>query len=144
MRYLFIIGLLTFHTATYAQVTEVSDKEALDKLEAIYNEYNAHPAHKFDFDIAIEYPEREPERYSGSLIEEKNKFLLDSDDRQIINDGTTVWVFHKKRNEVEINDAEEGEDSGFLKPADIFDLYKSDEYIYALGNYVVELSLIHI
>jgi len=138
MRYLMIIGLLTFHISSNAQATEVSDKEALDKLEAIYNEYNAHKAHKFDFDITIEYPEREGEKYSGSLIEEKNKFVLDSEDRQIINDGSTVWVYYKERNEVEINDAEEGEDSGFMKPADIFDLYKSDEYIFAISNYFFE------
>ncbi len=138
MRYILITVSLMLNGLIYGQATETSDQEALDKLEVIYNEYNAHAAHRFDFNISLEYPEREGEKFSGSLIEEDNKFVLDSEDRLIINDETTVWVYHKERNEVEITDAEEGEDSGFMKPQDIFDLYTSDDYIFAISNYFFE------
>ncbi len=137
MRYIIVLLILSAYHST-AQDMEVSDQKAIDVLESIYNEYKSHSAHRFEFDMTIEYAEREGEVYSGSLIESGDKFNLDTEDRQIISDATTVWVYHKNRNEVEINDAEQDEDSGFLTPADVFELFKSDEYIFAISNYFFE------
>jgi len=137
MRYIIVFLLFSVFQST-AQDSDVSDQKAIDKLESIYINYKSYDTHKYEFDMTIQYPEREGETISGSLIEDGNRFSLDTKERQIISDAMTVWVFHKERNEVEINDAEEDEDSGFLTPADVFELYKSDEYIFAISNYLFE------
>jgi len=135
MRILLFVLLVTHYTAN-SQNTEVSDVEALELLENIHIEYQSYDTHRFAFDMKVKYPEKEGDSYSGTLIQGGDKFSLDMEDRQIISDTETIWVFHKNRNEVELNDADFGEDSGILTPSDIFQLYKSDKYLFALGNYV--------
>lgn len=135
MRILLFVLFITHYTAN-SQISEVSDVEALELLENIHTEYQSYDTHRFVFDMTIKYPEKEGDSYSGTLIQGGDKFSLDMGDRQIISDTETIWVFHKNRNEVELNDADFGEDSGILTPSDIFQLYKSDKYLFALGNYV--------
>jgi outer membrane lipoprotein-sorting protein len=135
MRILLFVLLIT-HYSVNSQNTEVSDVEALELLENIHTEYQSYDTHRFVFDMTVKYPEKEGDSYSGTLIQGGDKFSLDMEDRQIISDTETIWVFHKNRNEVELNDADFGEDSGILTPSDIFQLYKSDKYLFAIGNYV--------
>lgn len=135
----FIILIFTFLSFTLsAQTTYTSagesDSKALEILETIKKDYDSHPTHKFNFNIDIEYSEHEGEQFSGSLIQEGDKFSLDLGDRNIISDSETVWVYLKDRNEVQINDADFDEDSELMTPSDIFNLYNSDKYIFAVSN----------
>ena len=115
-----------------------SDVMALDILDAVHKDYHSVDSHRFDFSIGMEYPEHEGENFNGTLIQKGEQFSLDVKDRKIISDNTTVWVYHKKRNEVEINDAEPGDTGDIMTPSKIIDLYKSDDYIFVISNYIFE------
>lgn len=132
-----ILFLLLSFCYGYAQDLN-SDEKALDILEYIHDDYYSYDSHRFDFNVAIEYPEHEGENFEGSLIQKGDNFALDIKDRQIISDNTTVWVYHKKRNEVEINDAEPDDTSDILTPSAIIDLYTSDDYVFVISNYIFE------
>ena len=64
--------------------------------------------------------------------------VLDTEQQQIISDGETVWVYLKDIQEIQINDADFSEDDGFMSPSTVFDMYNSNEFIFALGNSVTD------
>ena len=117
---------------------EDSDPEAIRILEQISSDYTAHKSHKIDFNFEIELSGQAKEVQKGFLIHQEDNFVLDLDQRRIISDGVTVWLYLKEDNEVHINDADFDEDSEIMSPADIFNLHKSDKYVFALANQLIE------
>lgn len=111
---------------------ELSDQQALNILESIMDDYESHSSHQISFDLKIELPGESSQTKKGSLIQSGEKFELDIDDKLIISDNETVWLYLKEDNEVQINDADFGEDGEYMSPNTIFNLYKSDEFIFAI------------
>ena len=134
-----LIFLFTFSSFSLsAQIAkadiEKSDAQALSILEKMKTDYDSYLSHRFNFDVEIEYAEHEGENFSGSLIQAGDKFSLDLKDRNIISDTEIVWVYLKDRNELQINDAEFDEDSDLMTPSDIFNLYNSDKFVFAISH----------
>ncbi|MGA0257822.1 MAG: LolA family protein [Saprospiraceae bacterium] len=111
---------------------ELSDQQARDILEKIMDDYESHNSHHISFDLKIELPGEAPQTKEGSLIQSGEKFELDIDDKLIISDDETVWLYLKNDNEVQINDADFGQDGEYMSPNTIFNLYKSDEFVFAI------------
>jgi len=136
---LFVLGVsnLFAQSGNYMSATE-SDPKAIELLESIKHDFESYKAHKFDFTIDIEYPAHEGQKMSGSLIQSGDNFVLDVDERKIISDNKSVWVYLKERNEVQINDADFEEGDELMKPSDLFKLYNSRKYVFAITNYTKE------
>lgn len=132
------IILLFFASITLSAQTdynkhEDSDPKAISIIESIKDDFESYDAHKFEFSLDIEYPGHEGQNMSGHLIQSGEKFVLDMDERKIISDNQSVWVFLKERNEVQINDADFDEESDLMKPSDLFKLYNSGKFAFALS-----------
>jgi len=137
MKILTVFGLLLClcHTSiaqSAGETKELSDKQALDILEQIMEDYESHNSHRISFDLKIELPGEATQIKKGSLIQSGEKFELDIDDKLIISDNETVWLYLKEDNEVQINDADFGEDGEYMSPNTIFNLYNSDEFVFAI------------
>jgi len=102
--------------------------------ESVKQAYESYEAHKFNFILDIEYPGHEGDKITGHLIQRGDKFVLDMGERTIISDNESVWVYLKERNEVQINDADFEESDELMKPSDLFRMYNSGQYIFALNH----------
>lgn len=135
-RLLFLSILVSMSTVIIAQNTfstfEDSDPEATKILDAIKAEYQKHDAVKLNFKLGIEFPGESMEEQEGSIIQKGENFILDIQGQTIYCDGTIIWVYNEDSNEVQINDADFDEESMFMSPKDIFNLYKSGDYSYAI------------
>lgn len=62
-------------------------------------------------------------------------------DQVIVSDGKITWVYLKKNNEVQINDADpanaEGE-NGFMTPKELLRRYEKGDFLYTLSDKVTE------
>lgn len=137
MKILSLIALLS--SAIILNAQESSDAEAIAILEKISLDYKKADQHEIDFFLDIELPGEAMESQKGHLKHEGEKFVLELDGRQIISDGTTLWLYLKEMNEVQINDADMSEDGDLMsRPSDLFELHRSDQFIFVIAGQVVE------
>jgi outer membrane lipoprotein-sorting protein len=114
---------------TSAADNDPAAKKILDKLK---KEYDTYQSMEVDFDLILELPGQESETQKGLVIQQDEKFKLQLDDRSIYSDGEYVWLYVKKNNEVQINDADMGDEANMLSPKDMLKLYESGEFVYAI------------
>jgi len=133
-----IFCLALSFTQAQDNFVEESDPSAIKLLDKVKHEYESHDTHKFNYTLDVEFPGREGENMSGHLIQSGDKFVLEMGDRTIISDNESVWVYLKERNEVQINDADFEEGDELMKPSDLFRMYESGKYVFALNNTTVE------
>lgn len=131
VRYLTFL-LLLFGFSAFSQ-QEVSDPAAIKLLDQLKADFDSYQTHKIDFSIDIELPGQSKEEQSGSLIQSGDKFVLDMAEQKIISDNNTVWVILKELNEIQINDAD-FEEEEFMSPSSVFQMYKSDKYVFAVSE----------
>lgn len=133
-----LIILLASLSTLFAQsqyvTAEDSDPQATKLLAKIGSQYNNGKIHQIDFALDIELPGQAKETQEGELIQDGQKFILDIEQRQIISDSETVWMFLKELNEVQVNDADFEEMDGFNSPADIFNLHESKDFVFAISS----------
>ena len=141
-RILFPLLTLFSMTAALAQApapaekSDVGAKKILDKSRKKYEGYNTLEA---AFTLTMETPGQPKEVQKGTVGQEANKFRLDMDQQVIVSDGQTTWVYQKKNNEVQINNAEPaGSDNGFMTPKDLLQRYQKGDYLYSVVGKVTE------
>ncbi len=137
-----LLLLVTSSVWTQSQYASSSDSDpaALQLMEQISETYRSAESHSIEFTLDMELPGSGMETQNGQLIQKGDKFVLDLGPQKIISDNETVWVYLKELNEVQINDAdfEEAEEmfaGDFNSPSDIFNLYKSKDFVFAVSNY---------
>ncbi|MGH1338617.1 MAG: LolA family protein [Aureispira sp.] len=119
--------------AVYAQpkqaFVEKSDPDAvkiLQKIQKIYGEYDGIA---LDYTLEMEYGE-DKEVQKGSILQQGKKYFINNNGNLIINDGSTVWMYIKKQNEVQINDYIEEDDD--FTPTKIFRMGENDDFVYVI------------
>lgn len=119
---------------------EKSDPEAKKILDKIRKKYEAYKSLEASFALNIEVPGQKQEIQKGTVAQDgDSKFRLDMDQQVIISDGKTTWVYLKKNNEVQINDADPKDlENGFLTPKDLLKRYQKGDYLYALTDKTTE------
>jgi outer membrane lipoprotein-sorting protein len=100
--------------------SEKSDPEAKKVLDKIRKKYEAYKTLEAGFTLTIEVLGQPKEVQKGTISQEGDKFRLEMDQQVIVSDAKTTWVYLKKNNEVQINNAEPGSDNGFLTPKELF------------------------
>ena len=120
-----------------AEANDPAAKKILDKIRKKYEGYKSLEA---TFALTIEVPGQKQDIQKGSIAQEGDtKFRLDMDQQVIVSDGTTTWVYLKKNNEVQINDADPKDtESGFLTPKSLLKRYQKGDYLYALTDKTTE------
>ena len=114
--------------------TSESDPKATALLKKISDEYKALKSMEVNFSLTIEIPESDVEIQKGKMIQKGEKYRMEMGGREIISNGSKLWMYMEDRNEVQINDVEEDEeDQGIMSPNDLFNMYEKGEYIYALS-----------
>ena len=133
MKYSFLFVLMLVGWLS-SNAQESSDPEAMEILEQIKEDFDKNGDHQIEFDLTVEYPGEANQVYSGRLLQSGEKFSLDLGDKLVISDNETVWLYLKERNELQINDADFGDDGEYMSPNRIFNLYMSKDYVFALSN----------
>ena len=119
-----------------------TDPKAKVILDGLSKKYRSFSAVKSDFSYVFDSPQQNIKSYkqSGTIIAnpKTNKFRLTLYngsgaqkylEQEIISDGKTQWTYSKKDNEVQINDADNDQQS--LNPAQVFTLYeKGYKYLF--------------
>lgn len=118
---------------------ETNDPEAKKILDKIRKKYEAYKSLEASFSLIIELPGQKQELQKGTIAQEGDKFRLEMDQQIIVSDGKITWVYLKKNNEVQINDADPKDtESGFLTPKDLLKRYQKGDYLYALTDKTTE------
>ena len=134
------LWLLMIGTMAIGQQSEMekSDADALDILEKIKSDFESQNNHLIDFELLIEYPAEPAQKQVGQLLQKGDMFELTLDNRKVISDNKTVWLYLIEDNELQINDADFGDDGEYMSPNTIFRLYQSDDFIFAINNRSIE------
>lgn len=120
------------------QTVEKNDPEAKKVLDKISRKYEAYKNFEANFSLIIEMPGQPKETQKGIIAQEGEKFRLDMDDQTIVSDGKSTWVYLKKNNEVQINNAEDSGNSDFMTPKELLRRYQKGDYLYAISDKVTE------
>ncbi len=141
--FFFLITLCSVAVATAQSPTpapaEKSDPGAKKILDKIRKKYEGYKTIEAAFVLTIEVPGQPKEVQKATIGQEANKFRLEMDQQVIVSDGQATWVYQKKNNEVQINNAEPvGSDNGFMTPKDLLNRYQKGDYLYSVVDKTTE------
>lgn len=140
MKQIFItISLVAISTVMVAQSTtfssnQESDPEATAILDQLNTTFEGYITATYDFDIDIEMPGSAVETRAGNLIQKGEKFVFSFGDQVVYSDDESLWIHDPTINTVQIYDADFGEEGSFISPTEMLNIYKSDDYTYAIVN----------
>ncbi len=139
----FIFGIIagSFSQANTFTESGSADKEATAILDKIRAKIDGASDLTYDFTVEIQFPEMPVEQIPGDLVQKEDKFVLKMSDQEIYSDAETMWVYQKDMNNVQIYDADFGEDSEFMSPAQLLSIYNSPDYTYAIEDQWIEGSI---
>ena len=123
--------LLSLYTNGQNTFKEKSDPEATKILKNLKKTFSTYDAIEIEYLLEIENGE-DKELQKGKILQQGDKYRITNNGNIIINDTKTVWMYIKKQNEVQVNDYDSEDDSGFT-PAQIFNIDENDnEFFYAI------------
>lgn len=115
-----LVVLITAGIAAQAQY----DQKAKIILDAMSVRYKKMPSYVAKFSTAlVNETEGLNEVFEGEITVSGDRYMLKTEEQEIINDGTTVWTYLPDVNEVNIDDYLPDEDE--ITPSSIFDEYKN-------------------
>ena len=130
-----IIGSVSAQSGAQAEKNDPEAKKVLDKIRKKYEAFKNMEA---GFSLTIEVPGQPKEVQKGSVSQEGDKFRLEMDQQIIVSDAKTTWVYLKKNNEVQINNAQPGSDNSFLTPKELLKRYQKGDFLYAITDKTTE------
>ena len=138
--FIVLIAFFSGNAQTTQLSKEKSDPAAKAILEKLRTKYEAYKAVEADFVLTIEIPETDKEIQKGKLVQKGEQYRLSLDNQSIYCDGTTLWLYQKNINEVQVNNVDdfEEEEEDFLSPKDLLRIYEKENFIYALTNQAYE------
>lgn len=138
------IALAIATTGLFAQKSaapkaEISDPVAKAVLEKMQKKYEAYSTVEAEFTLEIEVPQKAKQAQKGTLIQQGEKYRLKFNDRTMVSDGKSVWLYIPKTKQVQINDVDEDEEEGGINsPQDLLKAYAWKDYLYAITNEFTE------
>ncbi len=109
---------------------EKSDPEARKILKKLGDTYQTEEGVFLEYQLVLEFGQNK-EIQVGNIYQKGKNYHVNNNGNEIICNGSSVWVYNKKQNEVQINDYEEDEE--VLSPTKILNIYKAEkEYFYAI------------
>jgi outer membrane lipoprotein-sorting protein len=115
-----IITILVIAFSTVLSAQDEIGKGVLDKLSSTTKSYSNIT---IGFDFIFENSSLNiTERKSGTLVIQRNNFLLEMEDQIIINDGETQWIYLTDMNEVQI--IKHDPEDEMMNPKNLFVIYE--------------------
>lgn len=138
--FLFTLHFFSFSIAAQNFTTsDDSDPAAKKVLENMRQRYEGYRSLKAEFTLSLEIPEQPVSEQKGTLVQQGEKYRLKLDDRTLVSDGESVWLYMAKNKEVQINNADEDNEPGTISsPKDLLRAYEWDNYVYVLVNEFAE------
>lgn len=137
----FALICLFMSSQMFAQTTaapETNDPVAKKLLDKVRKKYDAYKVVEATFTLTIEVPGQPKEVQKGSIAQDGKKFRLDMNDQTIVSDGVTTWVYQKKNNEVQINEADPNDANALLTPKELLSRYQKGDFLYAITDKTTE------
>lgn len=133
--------LLLAYSCLYAQKTpsaEQSDPAAKKVLDRVRKKYDGYKSLEAAFTLSSEVPDQPKDIQKGTIGQQGNKFRLDMDGQIIVSDGKINWVYLKKNNEIQIDNADPNDDNGFLTPKDLLRRHEKGDFLFAITDKISE------
>lgn len=135
----FVSFLALRATAQQFSTEADSDPKAKVVMDKLRKKYEAYKTLEADFTLNIEIPEQPLESQKGHLVQQGNKYRLNLQDRTMVSDGQSVWLYLSKHKEVQINNVEEdAEEGSFNSPKDLLTAYQWKNHVYVLTDEFTE------
>lgn len=114
---------------TYKEKSDPAATKILKNLKKVYGKYEGI---ELKYSLELEYGE-EKQLQEGEILQEGDKYRINNNGNLFINDGSTVWVYIKEQNEVQVNDYIPEEDDFMFSPAKIFSIGENDkDFVYVI------------
>ena len=117
-----------------SNVGSESDPEVKVLLEKARKKYESLKSMEADFTLTIELAEHKPELQKGTMYQQGDKFRVKLQSQEVICDGKSTYVFLKKNNEIQINDADTNNDANSLSPKALLKLYQQGNFKYYVSG----------
>lgn len=118
-RILVLLLATSLVSLSYAQY----DAKAREILDAMSEKYKKIEAYKAEFSTSlVNEVDGVNETFEGKITVKGDKYILETTDQTVINNGTTVWTYLPDVNEVNIDVYDPDDDE--ITPSSIFDEYK--------------------
>lgn len=118
----YLTALFILFTSLFANGQ--SDSKAKSILDQVSSKTKSYASITADFQFIMENTEVDlMEANEGSLIVQDDHFKLNISGIELISDGTTQWTYMPDAGEVNVSDAQTGEDE-MINPATIFTIYE--------------------
>jgi outer membrane lipoprotein-sorting protein len=123
-----------FITSYGQQMTSVKENDPKAKaiLDKIKKQYDAYKSLEIQFEIEYDKPGSIKEIQRGIAIQDGKKYQIKMNDQEFYSDAKSVWVYFKKRKEVQITDFDEKDASDIMSPKQLMQLYEKGQLIYSI------------
>ena len=106
------------------------DKKAKAVLDKLGEKYESFKTVEVQITMTLEFPERGEETSDIEIIQSGSKFVYHSPEQDMYCNGKDLWLYLKDRNEVQINNYDDADDSGMITPLDLLEEYRTGYYKY--------------
>jgi len=126
---LFPLGLFSQSPPVTYTDKKDSDPKARAILRSVSNKMKLEQGVSIDFSLITQAAESAPETQKGKARIKADQFNLELPDRTMVSDGKTLWVYLKKRNEIQIQDAGSVTEDP-ISPYRLIKIHESPEFVY--------------
>ncbi|ASB50920.1 LolA family protein [Alkalitalea saponilacus] len=132
MKNIIATSLILFSALTVAKSQDPAVFRAREILDKVSEKTRSYKTIKADFTFTLDNLQAQvTDSHDGSILIKGDKFKIDLMGVETFNNGSTMWMFMRDVNEVNISDPEMMEDD-LLNPATIFTIYEEGfRYIHA-------------
>jgi len=135
-----LLIIFIFNLISYPLFSQENDQKGVDILTMIGDETKSYTNMKIKFDLNIKSPEIN-EIQSGTAYTESNNFYYETDDREVISDGESVWTYMNSDNECYIDDIEDLSEG--INPSEIMTIWENNFKIKYIDGNKEDDGLIH-
>jgi outer membrane lipoprotein-sorting protein len=145
--YLKIVPLLLFLLGNIILVAQpgpgkkpdvYKDQEAVRILSKLKKQFDSYKTLEVQFLMETEIPGAPTEKQQGKLIQEGDKYHVQTDQYVIICDAKTMWFINRQAKEGQINTVGDDDGMGLFSPLELMKIYEKDNHNIGLVNEFTE------
>ena len=147
MKFISLLITIAMSVSLLAQNSEKGDKRSNEIMDRFTTTTESYKSFQAEFTYKMENEEAGiDESKDGVLTVEGDKYILQIAGQEVISDGETIWTYIEDAEEVQINEAEEGDDA--ITPNNLLTAYNKDyksnfvkeTFVYGTSAYIIDLK----
>lgn len=127
-----VLVVLNLNSRVAFGQTEKNDAKAKQLLDKLKKQYDSYTSMEVKFELELELPNQQNEVQKGTVIQDGNKYQVKMKDQELYSNNEVLWVYFKKKKEVQIMDVDEASNSDFISPKQMMHLYETGGYLYQI------------